>query len=306
MTEPQEGATYDDLLTVALESERLGFDAFFRSDHYQRIGSGDLAAAGPGPTDAWAVLAGLARDTTRIRLGTMVSSATFRLPGPLAIAVATIDAMSGGRVELGLGSGWFEAEHTSYGIPFPPVGERFDVLEEQLAVVTGLWATPVGERFGFEGAYYTLRESPALPKPVQQPLPVVIGGTGPRRTPALAARFAAEYNVPFATPDRVETCFDRVRRACEQAGRDPASIVLSAAQTLAIGRDEAEVTRRAGFLGSTPDEVRAGGLGGTVAEVVDKIGRLGDLGAARVYLQLMDLNDLDQLRLVAAEVVPQL
>ena len=306
MTEPQEGATYDELLTVALESERLGFDAFFRSDHYQRIGSGNLAAAGPGPTDAWAVLAGLARDTTQIRLGTMVSSATFRLPGPLAIAVATVDAMSGGRVELGLGSGWFEAEHTSYGIPFPPVGERFDVLEEQLAVVTGLWATPVGERFGFQGAHYTLHESPALPKPVQQPLPVVIGGTGPRRTPALAAQFGAEYNVPFATPDRVATCFDRVRRACEQAGRDPASIVLSVAQTLAVGRNEAEVTRRARFLGSTPDEVRAGGVGGTVAEAVDKIGRLGDLGATRVYLQLMDLADLDQLRLVAAEVVPQL
>lgn len=303
MTEPQEGATYDDLLAVARESERLGFDAFFRSDHLQRIGPGD---PGPGPTDAWATLAGLARDTSRIRLGTMVSSATFRLPGPLSITVATVDAMSGGRVELGLGSGWYDAEHAAYGIPFPPVGERFDRLEEQLAVVTGLWATPVGGTFSFDGAHYTLRDSPALPKPVQQPLPVVIGGKGPRRTPALAARFAAEYNVPFDTLDTVDACFGRVRRACEEAGRDPATIVLSTAQTLAVGRDEAEVARRAAFLGSTPDEVRAGGLGGTAGEVVDKLGRLGDLGASRVYLQLMDLDDLDQLRLVADEVVPQL
>jgi F420-dependent oxidoreductase-like protein len=303
MTEPQEGATYDDLLAVALESERLDFDAFFRSDHFQRIEPGD---PGPGPTDAWATLAGLARDTSRIRLGTMVSSATFRLPGPLAITVATVDAMSGGRVELGLGSGWFDAEHTSYGIPFPPVGERFDRLEEQLTIVTGLWATPAGGPFSFDGAHYALRDSPALPKPVQQPLPVVIGGKGPRRTPALAARFAAEYNVPFGTLDTVETCFGRVRRACEEAGRDPATIVLSAAQTLAIGRDAAEVTQRAAFLDSSPDELRAGGLGGTVAEVVDKLGRLGALGATRVYLQLMDLDDLDQLRLVADEVGPQL
>jgi F420-dependent oxidoreductase-like protein len=303
MTEPQEGATYDDLLAVATESERLGFDAFFRSDHYQRIGPGD---PGPGPTDAWAVLAGLARDTSTIRLGTMVSSATFRLPGPLAITVATVDAMSGGRVEMGLGGGWFETEHASYGIPFPSVGERFDLLEEQLAVVTGLWETPAGERFSHTGPHYRLVDSPALPKPAQRPgPPVVIGGKGRRRTPALAARFAAEYNVPFDTLDVVGTCFDRAGRACEDAGRDPASLVLSAAQTLCVGRDEDEVRRRADHLGSSPEELRAGGLGGTVPEVVDNIGRRGELGASRVYLQLLDLDDLDQLRLVADEVVPQ-
>jgi F420-dependent oxidoreductase-like protein len=301
MTEPQEGATYDDLLTVAVESERLGFEAFFRSDHYQRISEGD---PGPGSTDAWAVLAGLARDTSTIRLGTMVSSATFRQPGPLAITVATVDAMSGGRVELGLGSGWYETEHRSFGIPFPPVGERFDRLEEQLAVVTGLWSTPVGETFSFRGEHYTLTDSPALPKPVQSPLPVVVGGTGKRRTPELAARFAAEYNVPFDTPDVVAACFDRARAACEAAGRDPASLVLSVAQTLAVGSDEAEVRRRAEAAGSAADDVRAAGLGGTPAEVVDKLGRLGELGASRVYLQLLDLGDLDQLRLVAAEVAP--
>lgn len=303
MTEPQEGATYDDLLAVATESERLGFDAFFRSDHYQRIGSGD---PGPGPTDAWAVLAGLARETSTIRLGTMVSSATFRLPGPLAITVATVDAMSGGRIELGLGGGWFETEHASYGIPFPAVGERFDRLEEQLAVVTGLWETPPGDTFSHTGAHYRLVDSPALPKPAQHPRPpIVIGGKGKRRTPALAARFGAEYNVPFDTPEVVAECFGRARSACEDAGRDPATLTLSAAQTLCVGRDEDEVRRRAEFLGASPADLRAGGLGGTVDEVVDKIGRLGDLGATRVYLQLMDLGDLDQVRLVADEVVPQ-
>ena len=301
MTEPQQGASYDDLLAVAQESERLGFDAFFRSDHLQRIGDGD---PGPGSTDAWVVLAGLARDTTRIRLGTMVSSATFRLPGPLAIAVATVDAMSGGRVELGLGSGWFGAEHTSYGIPFPPVRERFDLLEEQLAIITGLWATPAGEAFSFGGTHYTLTDSPGLPKPVQSPLPVVIGGKGKRRTPELAARFAAEYNVPFDTPEVVAACFERARRACEAVGRDPESLVLSCAQTLAVGADEAEVRRRVDAGGNDLDWVRAAGLAGTPAEVADKIGRLAGLGAARVYLQVLDLTDLDHLRLAAAEVAP--
>lgn len=302
MTEPQEGATYDELLRVAQESERLGFEAFFRSDHYQRIGPGD---PGPGSTDAWVTLAGLARETSRIRLGTMVSSATFRLPGPLAIAVATVDAMSGGRAELGLGSGWYETEHRSYGIPFPPVGERFDRLEEQLAVITGLWSTPAGERFSFAGRHVTLEDSPALPKPLQRPHPpVVIGGKGPRRTPALAARYAAEYNVPFETPEAAAGCFARARAACEAAARDPATLVLSVAQTLAVGEDEAAVRRRAAVLRASPDDLRRGGLGGTVAEVVDKLGRLAELGASRAYLQLMDLADLDQLRLVSAEVAP--
>jgi F420-dependent oxidoreductase-like protein len=301
MTEPQQGATYDDVLAVARESERLGFDAFFRSDHLMRIGPGD---PGPGSTDAWAVLAGLARDTTRIRLGTMVSSATFRLPGPLAVTVATVDAMSGGRVELGLGSGWYSGEHEAYGVPFPPVAERFDRLEEQLAIVSGLWATPVGERFTFSGRHYQLAESPALPKPVQDPLPLVIGGKGKRRTPALAARFASEYNAPFDTEEVIGACFERVRRACEDAGRDPASLVLSAAQTLAVGADEDEVRRRAEASGDDPTEVRESGLAGTPAEVVDKLGRLAELGAHRVYLQVLDLADLDHLRLVADEVVP--
>src|SRR6186713_2702307 len=148
-TEPQEGATYDELLAAALEAERFGFDAFFRSDHYQRIHPGD---AGVGSSDAWITLAGLARDTSTIRLGTLVTPATFRLPGPLAISVANVDQMSGGRVELGLGAGWFEREHAAYGIPYPAEApDRFDRLEEQLEIITGLWSTPVGETFSYEG-----------------------------------------------------------------------------------------------------------------------------------------------------------
>ena len=219
-TEPQQGATYDDLLAVAREAEALGFDAFFRSDHYLKMG--DMSGL-PGPTDAWITLAGLARDTERIRLGTLVTAATFRLPGPLAIAVAQVDAMSGGRVELGLGSGWYDAEHTAYGIPFPALGERFERLDEQLAIVTGLWTTPVGERFSFAGRHYQIADSPALPKPVQAPRPpLVVGGWGRARTPALAARYADEFNVPFPQLADFAPQVGVVRAACESAGRDPA------------------------------------------------------------------------------------
>ena len=304
MTEPQEGATYDDLLRVARATEDLGFDAFFRSDHLMRIADD---TPNPGSTEAWSTLAGLARETSRIRLGTMVSSVTFRYPTMLALAAATVDAMSGGRVELGLGSGWFEREHQAFGIPFPPVAERFDVLAEQLEIVTGLWATPAGATYSFSGSHYTLVDHPALPRPVQQPRPpVVVGGKGKRRTPELAARFADEYNVPFDTVEVIAACFDRARAACGDAGRDPSTLVLSAAQTLAVGRDDAEVRRRAAAIGEAPEDLRDAGLGGTVAEVVDKIGRLADLGATRVYLQVLDLGDLEHLELVAAEVAPQL
>jgi F420-dependent oxidoreductase-like protein len=297
-TEPQQGATYDDLLRVAQAAEELGFDAFFRSDHYLTIG-GD---GGVGPTDAWVTLAGLARETTRIRLGTLVTPATFRLPGPLAISVAQVDQMSGGRVELGLGTGWFDAEHTAYGIPFPPLGERFERLEEQLQVVTGLWAAD--GPFSFRGKHYVLTDSPALPKPLQRPgPPLVLGGFGARRTPRLAATYADEYNVPFHPVGETAQAFDRVREACAVTGR---TLVLSAAQTLCVGRDEAEVARRAAVIGTDVAALRERGLGGTVAEVVDKIGRLGEAGATRVYLQTMDLADLDHLALVAQQVAPQL
>ncbi|GAA3440702.1 LLM class F420-dependent oxidoreductase [Planomonospora venezuelensis] len=299
-TEPQQGGTYDELLAVARAAERLGFDAFFRSDHYMRIGPGD---PGPGSTDAWVTLAGLARETSTIRLGTLVTPATFRLPGALAISVAQVDRMSGGRAELGLGTGWFDAEHIAYGIPFPPVSERFARFEEQLEILTGLWTTPAGKTFSFEGSHYRLADSPALPKPAQSPRPpIIIGGFGARRTPALAARFADEYNVPFRTLGDTAGAFDRVRRACEE--RDRSSIVLSAAQTVCVGADDAEIARRAGVIGQDPAALRDSGLAGTPAEVAEKIGRFAELGAERIYLQVLDLGDLDHLELIAAEVLP--
>ncbi len=300
-TEPQQGASYEQLLRLARASEDAGFDAFFRSDHYLAMGAGDGL---PGPTDAWVTLAGLARETSRIRLGTMVTAATFRRPGVLAISVAQVDAMSGGRVELGIGTGWFEAEHRAYGIPFPSLGERFDRLEEQLAIVTGLWATPVGERFSYAGRHYSLVDSPALPKPVQQPVPVIVGGGGARRTPALAARYAAEFNLPFESVPETAAQYVRVRAACESAGRDPGSLVYSAAQVLCCGRDEAEVRRRAAAIGRDPADLRANGVAGTPAECVERLGQLAEVGASRVYLQTLDVDDVEHVQLVAAEVMP--
>jgi len=301
-TEPQQGADYGTLLAVARAAERLGFDAFFRSDHYLTIGGSGL----PGPTDAWTTLAGLARETSRVRLGTLLSPVTFRLPGPLAITVAQVDQMSGGRAELGLGAGWFDAEHTAYGIPFPPLAERFARLEEQLEIITGLWETPEGQTFSFNGAHYTLSDSPALPKPAQRPRPpVLVGGGGRHRTPRLAARFANEYNVPFATVADSAAAFGRVRQACQEAGRDPASLVYSAAQTVCCGRDEAEVARRAQAIGEQLPGLRHSGLAGSPAEVADKLGQFADAGATRIYLQVLDLHDLDHLELIAAEVMPQ-
>jgi alkanesulfonate monooxygenase len=300
-TEPQEGATYEEQLAVALLAEELGFDAWFRSDHYITFTFGDGL---PGPTDAWTTLAGLARDTTRLRLGTLVSPITFRLPGPLAIAIAQIDDMSGGRVELGIGAGWNEREHAAYGIPFPPLGERFERLEEQLAIVTGLWSLPPGERFSFAGTHYTLVDSPALPKPVQQPPPVIIGGGGRTRTPRLAARYASEFNVAFAPPERYPDVVARVVAACEAIGRDPASLPASIANTVLCGSDEAELARRAEKVGRDLATARTANIAGTPAEVVDRIGEYRDLGADTVYLQLLDMRDLDHLRLIAEEVVP--
>jgi F420-dependent oxidoreductase-like protein len=303
MTEPQQGADYQTLRTVALATEELGFDAFFRSDHYLKIG--DVPGL-PGPTDSWVTLAALAVETSRIRLGTMVTAATFRLPGPLAITVAQVDQMSGGRVELGLGSGWYEAEHTAYGIPFPSLGERFDRLEEQLAIITGLWTTGEGETFSFDGAHYQLTDSPALPKPAQRPRPpVLIGGTGPRRTPRLAARFADEYNAQFRSVADSAAAFARTREACEAVGRYPDSMTYSVAQTVCCGKDEAEFRRRAAAIGREPEDLRENALGGTPGEIAAKIAAFAEIGAERVYLQVVDLGDLDHLELLASDVAPQ-
>jgi len=300
-TEPQEGASYDDLLALALLAEDLGFDAFFRSDHYMGFFGGDAL---PGPTDAWATLARLARDTTTLRLGTLVSPVTFRYPGPLAIIVAQVDAMSGGRVELGLGAGWNAREHAAYGIPFPDTGERFERLEQQLAIVTGLWTTPKRASFSFDGRHYTLADSPALPKPVQQPHPpVVVGGFGPKRTPRLAATYATEFNVAFAPAPMVPEVIARVCAACERVGRDPATLGFSVANTVVCGVDDPEIARRAEAIGRKPDQL-GGALAGTPSAVIDTIGSYRDAGAETVYFQVLDLHDFDHIRLLAAEVVP--
>ncbi|CAJ1586111.1 LLM class F420-dependent oxidoreductase [[Mycobacterium] wendilense] len=302
--EPQQGASYSDQLAVAKAAESLGYSAFFRSDHYLAMSGDGL----PGPTDSWVTLAGLARETSTIRLGTMVSSATFRHPGPLAISVAQVDDMSAGRIELGLGTGWFEAEHTAYGIPFPSLRERFDRLAEQLDIVTGLWATPTGETFDYAGTHYTVADSPALPKPVQAPHPpIIIGGKGAKRTPALAAEHAAEFNVPFDSLEVIKTQYGRVAEAVAAAGRDADSMTYSACFVVAAGRDDAEVARRADAIGRELDELRTNTpLVGTPDEIVDRLGPFAEAGVTRVYLQVLDLADLDHLELFAEGVVAQL
>jgi F420-dependent oxidoreductase-like protein len=301
-TEPQQGADYPTLLRVAKATEDLGFDAFFRSDHYLKMGS---VSGLPGPTDAWTTLAGLAVQTERIRLGTLVSPVTFRHPGPLAITVAQVDQMSGGRVELGLGTGWFDTEHTAYGIPFPPLTDRFSILEEQLAVITGLWKAPDDKPFSFDGTHYTLADSPALPKPAQRPgPPVIIGGSGPRRTPRLAAAYADEYNAAFEDVAGTHAAFERVRAAVETAGRPASSMIYSAAQVVCCGRDDAELERRAAAIDREPAELRRNGLAGTPAEIVEKIGLFAEIGVERMYLQVLDLDDIEHLELIAAGVLP--
>ena len=299
-TEPQQGATYDDLLAVARRAERLGFGAFFRSDHYLKMGDTDGL---PGPTDAWVTLAGIARETATIRLGTLVTAATFRLPGPLAISVAQVDQMSGGRVELGIGAGWYQQEHAAYGVPFPELGARFDNLEEQVAIIHGLWSTPDGDTFSYDGNVWQVDDSPALPKPVQPGgPPIVIGGGGKTRTPRLAAKFAAEFNLPFPSVDAYVAQCDVVRRACEAEGRDPGDLTYSVALVACTGADESEVGRRAAAIGREPAELRENGVAGTPDEIRATIERWSDAGAERVYLQILDLADLDHLDSLAAAI----
>ncbi|MEO5899126.1 MAG: LLM class F420-dependent oxidoreductase [Ilumatobacteraceae bacterium] len=301
-TEPQQGATYGTLLAVALRAEALGFGAFFRSDHYLVMGGGDGL---PGPTDAWITLGGLARDTSTIRLGTLVSPVTFRSPGLLAISVAQVDEMSGGRVELGIGAGWYAAEHAAYGFDFPELGGRFDSLTDQLAIIDGMWRTPIGETFSYEGPAHSVVDSPGLPKPVQAHLPIVMGGGGKSKTPRLAARYAAEFNMPFAPVEAFAKQCERVATACDDLGRtDP--MVYSAALVVCAGADEAEVARRAAAIGREPDELRKNGAAGTADEVAATILKYAEAGATRVYLQVLDLADLDHMDLIAAEVAPLL
>ena len=302
-TEPQQGASYDQLLAVAQRAEKLGFDAFFRSDHFLKMGS---VNGNPGPSDAWTTLAGIARETSTIRLGTLVNSATFRHPAITAVSVANVDAMSHGRVELGLGAGWFEEEHKAYGFDFLPLGQRFDVLSEQLAVISGLWSTPLGETFNFTGNHYTLENSPALPKPVQSSVPIIIGGRGLKKTPALAAQYATEFNMPFVVIDDFVGQCSRVREACTAIGREPSTLKYTCAQTIVCGVDNAEVARRAKNIGREVAELTESGLCGTPDQVIAKIKQWGAAGSETVYLQILDIDDLEHLDLIAKQVLPHI
>jgi F420-dependent oxidoreductase-like protein len=300
--EPQQGASYEDQLSVARTAEDAGFGAFFRSDHYLKMGSVDGM---PGPSDSWVTLGGIARETTSIRLGTMVTSATFRLPGPLAITVAQVDLMSGGRVELGLGAGWYEAEHDAYAIPFPDMADRFARLEEQVEIIVGLWDTPIGSTYSFEGEHYAVSNSPGLPKPAQTPHPpVIIGGAAKTRSARLAARFADEYNTGFVDPEEAGMRVGRLRSACESDERDPDSLIYSIAVTICCGADRAEVERRASAIGRQPGKWGDSDVGGTVEEVIDRLHDYAAAGIERAYLQVLDIHDLDHIRLLADRVAP--
>lgn len=304
MVEPQEGATFAQQLAVARLAEAHGFDAFFRSDHVSRIHPGD---PGPGPTDSWVTLGALARETERLRLGTMVTSATFRFPGMLAIAVTQVDEMSAGRVEVGLGAGWYDTEHAQHGIPFPPDGERFARLEEQLQILHRFWSTPGGETFTHLGAHYQLLDCPALPKPHQPGgPPVIIGGIGPVRTPRLAAQYAAEYNQPFVPVSFYAEQVGRSRAACEAIGRDPDDLIQSVCLTVCCAESDDELGRRAGMIGQAIEALREYQLAGSPAEVLERLADYAEAGARRVYLQVLDLDDLDHLDLLGEQVLPVL
>jgi F420-dependent oxidoreductase-like protein len=299
LLEARHGATYEQTLALARTAEEAGFEAFFRSDHYLGV---DRENPRFVPTDSWTTLAGLARETRRVRLGTLVTAATFRLPGVLAVTVATVDAMSGGRVELGLGAAWYTQEHRMFGIPFLAIGERFDRLEEQLAIITGLWTTPPGERFSFTGKHYRLEGCANFPRPTQSPHPpLIVGGAGPRRTPALAARFADEFNAGFGP--EVGRRFERFRQVCREVGREPAAVRLSVVVPVFCGSDQAEAARRARAL--PPGRLLEQAVCGTPELVVERLAEVAAAGADTVYFHLFDVEDLDHLRLLGAEVLPR-
>jgi F420-dependent oxidoreductase-like protein len=293
--EPQLGLTWDQLADAARATERLGFHGFFRSDHY--IGPDRGFRGEPVVSDAWTTLAGLALVTERIRLGTLVTPVTFRHPGVLAVQVANVDAMSGGRAELGLGAGWNAPEHEAYGIPFPQT--RFGMLEESLQIVTGLWATAPGDAFSFAGSHYRLDRAPGAQRPTGAAIPLIMGGSAQPRGAALAARFADEFNVGFIPDGVVAERFANVRAAAEEEGRDPATLRWSIALTVTIGATEAEADERARAQRGDVAQQRTSGLHGAPAQVAERLDGLRDLGADRVYLQLLDPTDLAQLDLLA-------
>ena len=303
LLEPRHGVRYEQVLTLALEAERSGLDAFHRSDHYLGVDPGDAEYRS---TDSWITIAGLARETSRIQLGTLVTAGTFRLPGPLAVAVATVNGMSSGRVELGLGAGWYEEEHRQFGIPFPSLGARFDRLEEQLEILTGLWRTPPGEAYSFTGRHYTIEGNRAFAGKWPAP-PIIIGGLGPRRTPELAARFADEFNAAFATLDVARERFALVRHRAEELGRDPASVRMSVViPRVCVGIDEADVARRQRILGPPVGAIPDQGMSGSPAYVAERLAEWIDAGADRIYIHLLDVDDVEHVRLLGEQIAPAL
>jgi F420-dependent oxidoreductase-like protein len=300
----EHAVTYDQVLAVARVAEESGFDGLFRSDHLLSTAS---AEGGGAPTDAWITLAGLARETSMLRLGTLVSAATFRNPGALAVIAAQVDVMSAGRVELGLGTGYHEGEHVAYGIEFPPLAARFERLEEQLAIITGLWTTPPGRQFVWRGAHYSLRVEGDLPRPVQRPHPpLIVGGGGKRRTPALAARFANEFNIGLHSIPEAMAQYERVRAACTAQGREPTDVTMSGVLIACCGSSENEIARRAAAIELPLAQLYAAGATGSPAQVIERCQQGREAGAETLYLQIRDLDDLDHIRLIGAEVLPAL
>ncbi len=300
----ERAVAFAQLLALGNVAESCGFDGLFRSDHY--VATAGPEGAGP-PADAWITLAGLAGQTQRLRLGTLVSAATFRAPGPLALIVAQVDHMSGGRVELGLGTGYLETEHRAWGLAFPPTAERFDRLEEQLAVITGLWATPPAGRFTWRGAHYALDVEGDLPVPLQRPHPpIIVGGEGRHRTPALAARYADEFNVGLHSLEAAADQYGRVGRACEAAGRDPDSVIRSGVLVACCGSTPSELRRRAAATGLPLDLLLGAGAAGTPDQVVARCRAAEAIGVGTLYLQIRDVDDLDHVELIGRAVLPEL
>jgi F420-dependent oxidoreductase-like protein len=300
--EPRHGARYEEILALARATERAGFDAFFRSDHLLGVDPADPAYR---PSDSWTSLAGLARDTERVRLGTLVTAATFRAPALLAAIVATVDDMSGGRAELGIGTGWYEKEHAAYGLPFPATAERFDRLEETLEIITGLWRHPAGEGpgFSYSGRHFVVEDSRTPPRPVQQPHPpVIVGGTGLQRTPSVAARYATEFNGALGTPQQLRERIAVFERACEAIGRDPAEAGRSILVPVACGSTPAEADRRAAVFGS--EFIRSHAVTGSPGQVAERLAAFVEAGADTVYLHIYDIHDLDHVALLGADVLP--
>jgi F420-dependent oxidoreductase-like protein len=298
LLEPHHGATYAQILALAQAAEAGGFDAFFRSDHYLGIDADDTSYQ---PTDSWTTLAGLAVQTQRVRIGTLVTASTFRLPGQLAAEVATVDQMSGGRAELGIGAAWYEREHQYFGIPFPPLGERFDRLDEQLAILTGLWDTTPGERFSFDGKHYQLTDCVSIPRWAARPK-IIIGGSGTRRTPALAARYADEFNGALGLDLRER--YANFRRVCQDVvGRDPATVRLSATVPVCIGRDPADLERRQESLGAPGARLLARGVTGMAGDLIRVIEDLAGQGADTVYFHVYGPSDVAHVELLGEQVV---